>query len=143
MNNLSMDFFSLNLNRKISEFCRTHNLVFNWLLQIHSDEKPNSTDYAWREPTPEEISVQSYLGLAFGARQMFHYWYFNSDIPNYNSEGLINSNKYDKRINTYYTYNNGSDTIKKYDPLVTLNNNIMALGNYLYPAGQSQQFLIY
>ncbi|HEY5124583.1 MAG TPA: hypothetical protein VIK14_12690, partial [Ignavibacteria bacterium] len=124
---------------------KNYDLVYGYMLQVHSDELgAASNSWALREPTNEEIRVQSYIGLALGAKLIIDYSYCSCEFLVNNeyyysrgltSEGLI-SNEYQPRYVNYYGQ-------QKWNSVVALNQKIKALGNYMYPVGELSRHLIY
>ena len=124
---------------------KNYDLVYGYMLQVHSDELgAASNSWALREPTNEEIRVQSYIGLALGAKLINNYSYYSCEFLVNNeyyysrgltSEGLI-SNEYQPRYINYYGQ-------QKWNSVISLNHNIKDIGNYMYPVGELSRHLIY
>ncbi|HEY5123310.1 MAG TPA: hypothetical protein VIK14_06190, partial [Ignavibacteria bacterium] len=119
-----------------------NNLVYGYMLQVHSDEPGAAMgNWALREPTNEEIRVQSYIGLALGAKLINHYSYYSCNLGNnYYSQGLtdtvLSKGEYLPRYINYYGQ-------QKWNSVVALNQEIKDLGNYMYPVGELSRHLIY
>jgi hypothetical protein len=95
-------------------------------------------EYGLRDVTNEEVSMQSYLSLIYGAKQIMDYCY-HSDPPRdttdgtYYNNGLIYYNG-DKRLTNYYGQ-------PKWQFLCNLNAKLRQIGEILYPAEQLQKHL--
>lgn len=106
-------------------------IMFSLMPQVFSyeiafnDNKNDPDYYILREPFHEEISLQNYLGLAYGAKQILYFIYQSLNFftpPAYNW-GLLN---YDgtRRLTNYYG-------LSKWDSLTRLNSVILKLGQFM------------
>jgi hypothetical protein len=112
--------------------------------QVHSDDgniDPNSNPrWGLREPTNEEIRLQAYEGLAYGAKILNEYTYYSQNqSAGHNTWGLLdmwdtNYIAHNKRIINMYGQ-------AKWDSTVRLNQKLVSMGNYMYPTGQTNKFL--
>jgi len=89
-------------------------------------------EYGLRDVTNEEVSMQSYLALIYGAKQIMDYCY-HSDPPVQRSDGIYYNNGLiyyngDKRLTNYYGQ-------QKWDFLCSLNVKLRQIGEILYPTG--------
>ncbi|HAY34039.1 MAG TPA: hypothetical protein DCY06_07855 [Bacteroidetes bacterium] len=118
-------------------FCKNNDLTFSLATQIHTYEfsllkYPGSKSL--REPTNEEISLQVYLGMAYGASQIIHFLFY-SDPPKITASGdslhlwgMLNEGfdpNVGRRIYNYYGQN-------KWAGMMKLDSSIINLGKFIY-----------
>ncbi|MCX6158548.1 MAG: T9SS type A sorting domain-containing protein [Ignavibacteriae bacterium] len=118
--------------------------VITNVIQAHSFE--SSPGYILREPTNEEISLQAYLGLAYGAKQTMYYQFQTSkwDSKNarfYANYGLLNFDGTPRTSNVYKYSNNSHQD--KWNSVVNLNAKIKQIYDYMYPANNINSHLSY
>ncbi len=108
------------------------NIIFCAGTQSHSNEDifPAVRYGVLREPTNEEISVQNYLAMAYGAKILLNYAYFSSENPpHYFNWGMENLGGAGRRDTNYYGE-------KKFDSISVLNGRLRKLGDYMYKQNQ-------
>jgi len=126
--------------KNVSDFSKDKNIVFSFAAQIHNFEHPfvNEPGLQYptlREPTNEEISLQCYLALSYGAKHIFHFAYNSEKKVNTTSGdslflwGMLQSNRYDPRYNNYYNQN-------KWDGIKKLDSSLIKIGKYIYDDNQ-------
>ncbi|HEY5125275.1 MAG TPA: hypothetical protein VIK14_16210 [Ignavibacteria bacterium] len=134
------DLYKLNANVIKNDF----NTVFIAAIQVHTVESNflfapcgQAPQYERkREPTNEEIGLQAYYAMAYGAKQIHYYTHFSGRVKRYNSNcpdyfydwGLTTyetDGLQQKRVTNYYGQ-------KKWEYVQKLDNNLMATGNYMY-----------
>jgi len=150
MNLQGIDYSCINYHRHASEFTKSHGLLYSLTMQVNSDQTSFALhpDDGWgeREPLTEEISVQCYLGMAYGAKRIIQYSYHSDGDSLYPGLGMENLN-YSKRINNYYSYYNDSankiDTLKKWYGVASINHDIKIIGDYMYPPGDNANHMVY
>jgi hypothetical protein len=147
----SSDRLNLSLRKQTIDFAMSHNLIYNLGIQTNADELNFSNDSgAWglREAMPNEINMQAYLGLAYGAKTIFHYC-FHTDykdtagLGTFYGWGLVNKYGTGKRMKSYYCINNGIDTLDKFNSVAKGDSAIVKIGEYMYPSGNTNSHLIY
>lgn len=132
--------------RSVSDMLRKQQyseVIYSPAIQLHSFEEfltGNINGTVPREPTNEEISLQCYLSLAYGAK-MLQLFMYNSgkiihDNKSYFNWGLLDENNINIRENNYYGQ-------KKWDSIVNLTSKLRAIGNILYPDGEISKHLKY
>jgi len=149
--NLEQDypFYFLGIYRKGADLIKKARLdgkdiLFSISIQNHLFEQNLgdgwSDEYGLRDVTNEEVSLQSYLGLIYGAKQIMDFSY-QSDNPKRKKDGYY-----------YYNYGIAIDTIgtkreynyygqPKWQYLCSLNTKLRQIGEYLYPAGRRSDHL--
>ena len=134
------------LMRFVSDSAKNRNLTFGAIVQINSDEgglMGDNPGWGLREPTNEEISVNNFLAMCYGAKQIFQFSY------NTNSQGSDNYGTYfnrglttpnpeyaARRLLNYYGQ-------PKWQYMKELNERMMKIGNVLYPPGDTNLHLKY
>ncbi len=124
-----------------------HDITVSMSIQTHSFETTYMNDgvYGLREPTNEEISLLSYLGLTYGAKQIMDFSYNtetqygnkeNNNVYKYHNYGLLDENNTGPRYTNYYGQ-------PKWSFVCNLNAKLRETGNILYPVDQPSQHLIY
>ena len=121
--------------RNVSEFVKEKDIVFSFASQIHNYEKPmlcDSTAHSMREPTNEEISLQCYLALAYGAKNIFHFTYNTERYINTSCSndslflyGMLQTFNQSPRLYNYYNQN-------KWTGMKNLDSSLIKIGKYLY-----------
>jgi hypothetical protein len=132
---------TIKLMRFVSSEAKAKNLTFGAIVQLNSDEAMISNkDGNWglREPTNEEISVNNFLAMCYGAKQLFQFSYntVEQNPPGFFNRGLTTPGYSGKREKNYYGQ-------LKWDCVVDLNKQLMKIGNVMYPAGNIKEHLIY
>jgi hypothetical protein len=128
----------LSYYRKTISYCKQKDLVFSLAIQLHTTEhniKNDSDVIVLREPTNEEVSLQCYLGLTYGASHIFHFIYPSDKVDtnargdSLHNWGMLKENAsnpiVDRRIYNYY----GQD---KWDGLSKLDSSLSKIGKYIY-----------
>jgi hypothetical protein len=142
------DTLFLGLRKKTADMTKAHGIIYNTALQVHDDEQylaqwPEN-GWALREPFPEEIKMQMYLGLVYGSKQLFQYSYHTQDFNNnLYSFGMMNTQNNGKRLKTYYKNPGGNELIDKWNAVVNINTDVQNVGDFMYPANQPNQHLIW
>ncbi|HEY5123688.1 MAG TPA: T9SS type A sorting domain-containing protein [Ignavibacteria bacterium] len=138
----------LEMNKPDRAKAKISQIPFAYQVQVHSDEGTIHDDctYVWglREPTNEEIRLGSYLGLALGAQLLLDYSYYSGKfdrVGSYYTWGITNLPDSNWNINNVREYNYYGQP--KYSFLVSLNQKLKAIGNYIYPSGQINKHLKY
>ena len=128
--------------RRAANFQKNHPQVrFCGGTQSHSYESPFTFNPplpygSLREPTNEEIRMQEYLAIAYGAKIILNFCYttfYSSYNGNtYNDWGMENTNHSLRNLN-YYNQ-------KKYDTINNLNINLQKLGDFMYPKNEISNY---
>ena len=149
-NNLNLSIFNFrNLYQVNANVIKTNpNTIFIATVQAHSLESnfrffdcnviPNFE--LKREPTNEEISLQAYYALVYGAKQIHYYTHFsgrvqreNPNCPDYfydwGMTGFVTSGQQPKREYNYYGQ-------QKWNYVRKLDSNMMKIGNYMYSTNE-------
>ncbi len=128
----SMNMYRLNgaTLKQIQE--NQKNIIFSSCIQIHSWETAigatqNPDYYNQREPTNEEINLEAFLSLIYGAKQVLYFCYnTGEDLSGiYHDYGLLNNNT-TRRLQNYYGQN-------KWEAVKQLTSKLRAIGDYMYP----------
>ncbi|HEY5125081.1 MAG TPA: T9SS type A sorting domain-containing protein [Ignavibacteria bacterium] len=144
--------FRMSANALLKAREQGKNLVLSYLDQVHAEDfamknyEQNHDVFFWREPTNEEISLLSFLGLAYGAKQSIHYdynvaQYRDTNGYDYHLYGLAKGNG-DKRTQNVYKYSDGVHQ-NKWNGVCSLDVKLKAIGDYLYPPGQPYKHKYY
>jgi hypothetical protein len=146
---LEYDFYFLGIYRKGADLIKKaktkgKDILFSISIQNHVFEQKLgdgwTDEYGLRDVTNEEVSLQSYLGLIYGAKQIMDYSY-NSDAAKvkadgtYYDYGLVKDENGTRRLTNYYGQ-------PKWQYLCNLNAKLRQIGDYMYPAGESTKHLI-
>jgi len=132
-----------------------NDLVYSNVIQAHSFETSCINDPlngpGNREPTNEEISLQAYLGLVYGAKQIFYYQFqTNSEISTidgyrYYNFGLVDENatNYNGRreFNVYKYSNNQNERQRKWEYVQNLDIKLRTIGDYMYPPNKNNHLI--
>ncbi|MBS1493717.1 MAG: hypothetical protein JST55_09405, partial [Bacteroidetes bacterium] len=95
-------------------------------VETNVDVSGNVLGEARREPTNEEIKVQAYLSLAYGAKQIQYFNYESWGIAsNRHDWGLSDTPATNRRTSNYY-YQDKFDSVAKYSE------KILKIGRYMY-----------
>ncbi|MBV6479606.1 MAG: hypothetical protein HGGPFJEG_02392 [Ignavibacteria bacterium] len=122
--------------KNVSNFTKDKNIVFSFAAQIHNFEHPflndpGLQDPTLREPTNEEISLQCYLALSYGAKHIFHFAYNSEKKVNLSTGdslflwGMLQSNFNDPRYYNYYNQN-------KWTGMKNHDSSLIKIGKYIY-----------
>lgn len=132
--------------RFVSDSAKNRNLTFGAIVQINSDEgglKGENPGWGLREPTNEEISVNNFLAMCYGAKQVFQFSYNTNsqgsdNYGTYYNRGLTTPNpEYaNRRLLNYYGQ-------PKWQFVKELNERMMKIGNVLYPPGNTNAHFKY
>lgn len=119
-----------------SAWAKANGKIFSLAPQIFTQEKietctdPNTGIF--REPSNEEIRVQSYISLAYGAKQLMYFTYTTPPVQtstncggNIYYWGMLNTANNGKRVNNYF----GQD---KWAELTALNIKVKDIGEYIH-----------
>ena len=149
MNMQNADFLGINWLRRASTLAKNHNLLYSQTMQINADQlnlRNDPNGWGEREPLTEEISMQCYLGMAFGAKRIIQYSYHTEGTDSYPGLGMENTD-FSKRIKNYYSYyNNDSNRIvylNKWYGVASLNHDLRVVGDYMYPPGNTANHMTY
>jgi hypothetical protein len=132
--------------RRIAKLLKNPNydITFYPATQIHSFESCiNAGGRPLREPTMEEISLQCYLSMSWGAKGIMEYSYnsYSDSAKNYPGKryydwGMLYEDVSKTRDTNYYGQ-------KKWDSLKVLNKKLRKLGDILYHPGDRQKHFLY
>jgi hypothetical protein len=119
-------------------------IIYSHYLQAHNWETSLiNSGYNLREPTNQEISLQCYLAMIYGAKQILYFSYPNEkqtvDNDVFNNYGLLNNTNNGiciQRLENYYGQ-------QKWNEICNINEKLKNIGNIMYPAGQPEKHLIY
>jgi hypothetical protein len=140
----NMNMYRINgeMVKRINE--EQKNVVFLSCIQAHCWESSigkaqDPYKYSQREPTNEEINLQAYLSLIYGAKQVFYFIYYSDAVTvgtyTYHDYGLLNDNNTQRLQNYYGQY--------KWAAVKQLTSKLRAIGDYMYPEGHLEKHLIY
>jgi hypothetical protein len=135
LNNLLISDGILSQLNNISDLLKGTWSILTYATQIHSFEMPligNPGGLSHREPTVEEISLQSYLALSYGAKQILHFPY-NSEYDTANCFpcdtfflwGMLDKENENLRESNYYGQ-------KKWETLTSLDSTLGKIGKLMY-----------
>lgn len=142
-----LNFYELGTYRKAAKLIKTaktegKNITFSLSIQNHSFESGYAENgpYGLREPTNQEISLQSYLTLVYGAKQIMDFSYNTESISVggevYHDYGLLEEGNEEVRTYNYYGQ-------PKWDFVCNLNFKLRQIGEKMYPTNQPGKHLIY